>query len=51
MSAEETKVYSDGYERVFAETQNALIECNFKIKASDISTGQIMASASMSLMS
>lgn len=51
MSATDTRIYSDTYERVFTEAQNALIDCKFKIEASDVNRGKIMASAGMSLTS
>lgn len=48
MSYKESRVYKEKYELLFIESQNALIDNGFTIKAVDFHGGQIMASASMS---
>lgn len=49
MSATAAKVYPGNYEQIFSNAHSALQECGFNIKASDLKSAQIMASASMSL--
>jgi hypothetical protein len=51
MGAAESRMYRQSFEQIFTEVQNALIACKFKVKAANPQTGQIAASAGMSMAS
>jgi hypothetical protein len=46
-----SRIYSHRYEAVFEQAKNALLDCNFKIKAADQRAGKIDAAAGMSMSS